>query len=245
MNVKSMPVLAALAALLSVAVLEAPNAQAYPTGAKQVAASSSDPDTDDEPAELILDYRVVRTCPVSPNYPQGGVIGNDIGWSITSSDIVGWRYNVNDIGNVDDPHTWAMISHKKYRNNNEDPRHPWWGFVQRSCIGGSVGGEHFPTPTSSYPSGQPVPKRLLQGRSNSNEAVGHYRRVDFSPVPDHVINDHKKVNSMGTLRDGAHFVIGNVLPGWHVHTTERREAGWIKVYVPNAKRWGWIRESHF
>jgi hypothetical protein len=135
-----------------------------------------------------------------------------------------------------------MISDKKYRRNTSG--HPWWGFVQRSCIGGSVGGEHFPTPASSYPAGQPVPQRLLQGRSNSNEAVDHYRKVDFSPASGRVVNDHKKVNSMGTLRDGAHFVIGNVLPGWHVHTTDQHQAGWVKVYVPNAKRWGWIRESH-
>ncbi len=181
---------------------------------------------------LILDYRVAATCPVHPNYPKDGVIGNDLGWTITTSDIVAWRYNVND--------TWSMISDKKYRNTD----HPWWGFVRRDCIGGSVGGEHFPTPTSSYPAGRPAPSRLLQGRSGVE--ADHYRLVDFRVTPGHVVNDHKRIDTKGTLRDAANrFVIGNVFPGWHVHQTNEHNQGWTKVYVPNAKRWGWVQDIHF
>jgi hypothetical protein len=223
--------LVTLAAVLSAAALGAPAAQAHTTGFK--AAPPADPD-EGRDIQLILDYRVARTCSVHPNYPDGGVIGNDISWTITTTDIVGWRYNVND--------TWAMVSDKKYRN---DPHgHPWWGFVQRNCIGGSVGGEHFPTPTSHYPAGQPIPNRMLEGRSQ--QEPDHFKKVDFSPSAAPVINDHKRIASMGTLRDAANnFVIGNVFPDWHVHQTDQHNAGWTKVYVPNAKRWGWVEDMHF
>lgn len=181
---------------------------------------------------LILDYRVVAACTVYPNFPNDGVIGNNIGWTIDPTDIVAWRYNINE--------TWAMISDKKYRNTD----HPWWGVVKQSCIGGSVGGEHFPTPTSSYPADQPIPTRVLEGRSAVE--ADHYRTVDFSPASATVVDDHKLVNTKGTLRDAANrFVIGNVFPGWHVHATNVHDQGWTKVYVPNAKRWGWVQDIHF
>jgi len=181
---------------------------------------------------LILDYRVVATCAVYPNYPKEGVIGNQIGWTITPSDIVGWRYNINN--------TWAMVSDAKYRNTS----HPWWGITKRSCIGGSVGGEPFPTPESSYPAGVAIPNRILEGRSAIEE--DHYRTVDFSPDPaGNVINDYKAITSMGTLRDGrGAFVIGNVFAGWHVHQTDLKDGPWTFVYVPNAKRWGWVMDIH-
>jgi hypothetical protein len=181
---------------------------------------------------LILDYRVARTCAVHPNYPKEGVLGNDIGWTIDTTDIVAWRYNVNE--------TWAMISDKKYRGTG----HPWWGFTHRDCIGTSIGGEHFPTPTSSYPAGRPAPSRILEGRSGVES--DHYRTVDFRLPAAHVIDNHKRIDTMGTLRDAPNrFVIGNVFPGWHVQQTDQRDAGWTKVYVPNAKRWGWVQDIHF
>lgn len=100
--------------------------------------STSPAQAADRTIALILDYRVVSTCPVYTNYPKEGVSRRDAWW-ITPSDIVGWRYNVNG--------DWAMISDKKYRKTS----HAWWGFTPRVCIGGSVGGEPFPTPDSSYP----------------------------------------------------------------------------------------------
>ena len=182
---------------------------------------------------LILDYNVVGSCPVYPNYPKEGVIGNEIGWVINPGEIVAWRYNVNE--------TWAMISDAKYRNSAD---HPWWGFTQRSCIGTSIGGEPFPTPESSYPAGEPIPNRILEGRSA--EMADHYRPVDFSPAAGHVVNDHKAITSKGTLRDArGRFVIGNVNAGWHVHQTNEQDGAWTKVYVPNALRWGWVENTHF
>jgi hypothetical protein len=181
---------------------------------------------------LILDYTVKKSCPVYPNYPKAGVKGNNINWTISTSDIVGWRYNVNS--------TWSMISDKKYRNTG----HVWWGFVHRDCIGTSVGGEHFPTPTSHYPAGKAAPTRVLRGRSA--QAKDHYRSVDFRVSAGHVVNDHARIDSFGTLRDAANrFVIGNVFPKWHVHKTNQQSHGWVKVYVPNAKRWGWVQNTHF
>jgi hypothetical protein len=182
---------------------------------------------------LILDYSVAKTCTVYPNYPKEGVIGNNIGWTIAPGEVVAWRYNVNE--------HYAMISDKKYRSS---PSHAWWGFVDPTCIGTSLGGEPFPTPESSYPAGEPVPQRLLEGRSAVE--ADHYRVVDFRVAPGTVVNDYKEITSKGTLRDAANrFVIGNVDAGWHVHQTGERNAGWTKVYVPNAQRWGWVQDTHF
>lgn len=181
---------------------------------------------------LILDYTVAQTCPVYPNYSKTGVIGNSTGWTIAPGDTVAWRYNINA--------TWAMISDKKYRNSS----HPWWGITKRSCIGTSIGGEHFPTPTSSYPAGVRIPSSILMGRSAVT--ASHYRSVDFSPSSAPVINASKRINTKGTLRDArGRFVIGNVAAGWHVRQTNVTDGPWTKVYVPNAKRWGWVENIHF
>src|SRR5690242_13333744 len=99
----------------------------------------------DRDVNLLLEYTVKRTCAVHPNYPRHGVRDNDIGWTIGPGDVVSWRYNAS--------RTWAMVSDRKFRGSS----HAWWGFVRRRCIGRSIGGEHFPTPTSSYPAGRPVP----------------------------------------------------------------------------------------
>jgi hypothetical protein len=182
---------------------------------------------------LILDYTVAKDCQVFQNYPKDGVVGNDPEWRIKPGEIVAWRYNVNT--------HYAMISDKKYRNS---PNHPWWGFVDPTCVGTSVGGEPFPTPDSSYPAGRPIPQRILEGRSA--QAADHYRTVDFRVAPGAVVDDRQEIRSKGTLRDAANrFVIGNVDAGWHVHRTGERNAGWTKVYVPNAKRWGWVQDVHF
>ncbi len=236
MGANSRGVLVGLVTLLVAGVLGAPAAQAFPAAVTQALPSGAADAAPTRNIQLILDYHVTGECQVYPNYPDQGVIGNNTSWKIAPGDIVGWRYNVND--------TWAMISDKKYRKNTN--QQPWWGFVQRRCIGGSVGGEHFPTPTSHYPAGQPIPNRILEGRSDGNDAVEHYKKVDFRPSPAPVVNDHQQITSMGTLRDAPNdFVIGNVLPGWHVQLTAQRNAGWTKVYVPNAKRWGWVENIHF
>ncbi|AJE86433.1 MULTISPECIES: hypothetical protein [Streptomyces] len=182
---------------------------------------------------LILDYTVAKDCRVYENYPKDGVIGNDPAWRIAPGEVVAWRYNVN--GN------YAMISDKKHRSSST---HAWWGFVDPTCIGTSIGGEPFPTPDSSYPAGEPVPQRILEGRSAVE--ADHYRTVDFRVAPGTVVDDRQEIRSKGTLRDAANrFVIGNVKPGWHVHRTAERNAGWTKVYVPNAQRWGWVQDIHF
>lgn len=182
---------------------------------------------------LILHYQVAQPCQVFPNYPKPGVKGNEIGWTIAPGQIVSWRYNVNG--------HWAMISDQKFEHSSA---HPWWGFVPRVCIGGSVGGEHFPTPTSSYPAGVHIPTKILQGRSAVT--ASHYRSVDFRVSSGHVVEAHKLIRTKGTLRDArGRFVIGNVSAGWHVQRTNVHDGPWTKVYVPNADRWGWVEDIHF
>jgi hypothetical protein len=178
---------------------------------------------------LILDYAVKRACTVHPNYPHKGVRDND-GWPIAPGDAVGWRYNAS--------RTWSMISDRKFNGNLA---HPWWGFVRRGCIGRSIGGEHFPTATSSYPAGRPVPRRRRSGRS---APPGLWAHVDLSP-PGATITGTLKACSNGTLRDAPNnFVIGNVLATWHVRVTNQTQGGWTKVFVPAALRWGWLETAH-
>jgi hypothetical protein len=70
--------------------------------------------------------------------------------------------------------------------------------------------------------------------------------VTFNLPAAPVVSDHQRVNHNGTLRDDANFVIGNVPEGWHVNVTAvtRSDGHWVKVYVPNAKRWGYIEQSN-
>jgi hypothetical protein len=179
---------------------------------------------------LLLNYTVRHSCAVHPNYPRRGVRDNDIGWTIAPGDVVAWRYNASRL--------WAMVSDRKFNNT----AHPWWGFVKMRCIGRSIGGEHFPTATSSYPAGRPVPKRRRQGRSTP---PGLWAHVDLTP-PGATITGTQKACSMGTLRDAPNnFVIGNVAAGWHVRLTDQHRGGWVKVYVPAALRRGWFETGHF
>lgn len=185
---------------------------------------------------LIIEYSVAgnagKPCAVYPNYPKEGVRGNGIGWTIAPGDTVGWRYNVNS--------TWAMISDKKYRRTS----HPWWGFVERRCIGRSTGAKQFfPTLKRRYPAGRPIPARLREGRSAKEK--DHYARVGFAPSSAPIVDRLKRACSKGTLRDKANnFVIGNVAAGWRTRLTAQHDRGWTKVYVPAAKRWGWLQDIH-
>jgi hypothetical protein len=182
---------------------------------------------------VVLDYSVATGCEVHPNYPARGVAGNDIGWRIAPGDTVAWLYNVDA--------TWSVVSDKKFRTSTE---HPTWGFVRHDCIGTSVGGEAFPTPLSHYPAGRLVPLRELESRSVVSR--DHYRTVSFKPSAARVVDAHRTIRTMGTLRDAANrFVIGTVFPGWHVRVTDQHAAGWTKVYAPSLKRWGWVEDAHF
>ena len=64
--------------------------------------------------------------------------------------------------------------------------------------------------------------------------------------PASVTSRTREVRADSTLRDPANFAIGNVPKGWHVDVTGTTRSGgfWVEVYVPNAKRWGFIEASH-
>jgi len=173
---------------------------------------------------LFVKYRTQTTCAVYLNMPGGDVLGNSHPFTVPAGRTLIWRYNVDA--------TWAVVSYPTRAHK----QFPWWGFTRRSCIGTSVR-------QSDYPAGVAIPNTIRQGRSNVT--ASHWRPVVFS-VPAAPIQ-HRKVR-MGrdaTLRDPANFVIGNVPAGWHVDVTgvTRSNGHWVEVYVPNAKRWGYVQRT--
>lgn len=174
--------------------------------------------------KLFVKYATKSTCTVYLNYPKEGVLGNSSPWTVPAGEAVIWRYNVND--------TWALISYSKRAHEI----FPWWGFTRRDCLGTSVR-------QKGYPAGVAVPTRILEGRSRQVEPG--WRPVDLSVKPAAVTEHGRRVVRNATLRDPANFVTGNVLADWHVDVTgrTRSDGHWIEVYVPNAKRWGYLERS--
>ena len=117
--------------------------------------------------------------------------------------------------------TWALVSDP----NRAGKTYPWWGFTKRECIKGE-------------------PERLREGRSNV--AASGWRSVVVDVPGASIISRSRQLHENATLRDPANFVVGNVPAGWHVDVTgnTRSDGFWVEVYVPNAKRWGYIRASN-
>lgn len=173
--------------------------------------------------KLFVRYATKSACVVVPNYPKDGVVGNSTRyWIIPQGQTVIWRYNVDS--------TWALVSDPARADQRQ---FAWWGFTRRSCIGNSIR-------QSDYPAGRPVPSRILEGRSRV--ASSGWRKVRFTQPPAGIVARRVTVRDNGTLRDPANFVTGNVYAGWRVHVTRvtRGNGHWVYVYVPNAKRWGYI-----
>ena len=177
----------------------------------------------DEKAKLMVKYETKSACTVHLNYPKEGVVG-DRTFTVPAGKSIIWRYNVNA--------NWALISYPSQAHET----FPWWGFTTRDCIGKSV-------KQKGYPAGQSVPDKILEG--SSRVAQSGWRPVHFTMPPATVVAQHKRVNRNATLRDDANFVIGNVPEGWHVDVTNitRSKGHWVEVYVPNAKRWGYIERA--
>lgn len=206
-------------------------AQAAPAGHATTSSSAGHATVEQERAatpaarahskKLLVRYQASSSCRVVPNYPKSGVVSNDKrNFTVAAGKTIIWRYNVNS--------TWAVVSDPARASART---YPWWGFTRKSCIGRSI-------EQQGYPAGQAVPQRILQGRSQQADG---WRPVDFNASSAAKVGRVKMVNS-GTLRDSANFVTGNVPAGWSVDKTRvtRSSGHWLKVYVPNAKRWGWI-----
>lgn len=164
--------------------------------------------------KLLVRYDTTKPCTVYLNYPKNGIVGNGHPFTVpVGKERVIWRYNVN--------RDWAVVS-DPVRARNKD--FPWWGFTRQDCIAGE-------------------PRRVREGRSAVTRSG--WRPVKFSMPPAPVTSRHQEVRHNGTLRDPANFVVGNVPSGWHVDVTAktRSNGSWVYVYVPSAKRWGYIEGS--
>jgi hypothetical protein len=168
---------------------------------------------------LFIKFMTRKACKVYPNYPKRGVRGNTP-FTIPKGEKLIWRYNVNK--------RYAVVS---WSERSKLRQFPWWGFTARNCIGRSP-------KQSSFPAGKRVPNNILKGRSN--QTASGWRTIDFR-IPKGRVVGTKRLKDDATLRDRADFVIGNVPRGWRVQILAgRTEASWVKVYVPNAKRVGYI-----
>lgn len=191
---------------------------------------------------LFLQYKTRKTCTVYLNFPKHGVRGDaHPAWSLPADKNIVWRYNASK--------TWAAVTLPALKKHGQ---YPWWGFTQRNCLGKSIKqtftwkkvGDKYVT-AKYYPAGRPVPGKIRQGLSGKgNKFKMEWRRVHFNEASALVVRHRVKTCRNATLRDRANFVTGNVPAGWRVHvTSQHRKGNWVKVYVPNAKRWGYIQES--
>lgn len=179
---------------------------------------------------LLVTYALQKPCVVQANYPlnPGGRQQ-----TVTSGKII-WRYNVS--------RTVAAVA-------IPGANFPNWGFVtDRTCIGKSTGqtgsyqifhnGHWVTKATPPYPAGQPVPNRILSGRSQFKP---YWKHVDWRPSHGAIPAAKRRLGHNATLRDAANqFVIGNVYASWQVRPTSQHSHGMTKVYVPALHRWGWL-----
>lgn len=115
--------------------------------------------------------------------------------------------------------TWAAVSDPTRAKR----QFPWWGFTRQDCIAGA-------------------PERILEGRSN--QIASGWRPVVFDIGAAPVVVNNKPIKGNATLRDPHNFVIGNVRDGWRVDVTNRtRPGGWVEIFVPNAKQWGYVQSN--
>jgi hypothetical protein len=170
------------------------------------------------PAKLFVRHRAKTDCAVKANLEGGGP-----GWTIPSGTILIWRYNANG--------SYALVSDPKRADKG---LFPWWGFAPRDCIGPSI-------KQTNAAADQPVPSRLLQGRSHQADG---WRPVEFDEGTAKVVGT-EKLSKNATLRDKANFVVGNCMDGATVNKTKKtRSSGhWIYVECPSAGRWGWIEKG--
>jgi hypothetical protein len=168
---------------------------------------------------LLVRYKMARSCSMFLNYPNHGR-----SVPVKAGATVIWRYNVDK--------TWSTVSVVSRAGKGQ---YPWWGSMQRSCIGKSI-----PAKKYHYRGGDTVPTRLLQGRSGRTHSG--WISVGFRPAAAPITHKHILVKHSATLRDGDNFVIGNVPSGWHVDVTSATRTGgvWVKVRVPNLGRYGYI-----
>ncbi|MEV4311720.1 hypothetical protein [Actinocrispum sp. NPDC049592] len=182
---------------------------------------------------LIVDYLAAKDCKVNANYP---VNPGGHSWVIRAGAKIAWRFNVTGkVAAVSDPARGTGFPH--------------WGFVEdSSCIGQSTGQkssyeqyEHgkWVKHEISFPAGQPMPRRILFGRSQFSP---FWKAVDCHPDHGSVPGTKHRMTHNRTLRDAPHrFVIGNVYADWEVRPTSVHQDGYTKVYVPSLHRWGWLQ----
>ena len=69
-----------------------------------------------------------------------------------------------------------------------------------------------------------------------------WRPVMWNILPGRVVRRGVTLTHNATLRDPAHFVLGNVPAGWQVDITAS-SSPWVRVYVPILHRWGYIERA--
>lgn len=168
-------------------------------------------------SELFFYYATTSNCQVYPNYPKAELPWTSLAWSVPQGKSVIWRYNVNE--------TFAMVTDPERAKNGQ---FPWWGFAPRACLGKTIA-------QKNAPAGQPLPTRIKEGRSQQADG---WRPVDFdmAAMP---VKATLHVKNHATLRDPAHFVVGNCGKDMDVDVSQVL-GQWAFVECKLVGRRGWI-----
>ncbi|MET8157295.1 hypothetical protein ABZT47_13040 [Sphaerisporangium sp. NPDC005289] len=189
------------------------------TDSTALAQSSSSTASAMQREKLMVFYATKAPCTILTNYGHPA-----IAWQVPAGAHLVWRYNIDA--------TWAMVSQPA---REASAGFPWWGVTQRSCLGNSI-------QQKEYPAGVPVPSSILTGRSQRESG---WRPVRWNVSPSPVARRGVTVTRNATLRDPAHFVLGNIPATWQVDVTATPSSTswWVKVYVPALARWGYIERN--
>jgi len=153
-------------------------------------------------------------------------------WPVAPGQLVKWRYNWGDPDPGDSTKAVSVII---------DPQHPGphWGFIRRDCIGLSTGDDPPKGQPASHgwPENIGVPSFLMRYRS---QTPPRWKPVSYHKKPS-MNKANRTIQTKVLFRDNHTGVgLGTLLCGWRVYRTDNVKRGYVKVFSPTLRLWGWV-----
>jgi len=179
-----------------------------------------------------------KGCKVYPNDPRMTGHAQPHTWKIAKNKPVAWRYNVAG--------GWAVVQDPGRAMKEKGTRDkPWWGYVPRECIGGTVGNQKY-----FKDKGEPVPKTVNRARlpvagPKQWEWVYLDPAARKPPPGSAPAARGVKVKANSTLRGASDIVVGNVFKSSKVNVyNDVYKNHWVKVcQTADPKNCGYIQAS--